>query len=118
MKNTTSDMPKTKNTSGVGPKEELDRHHIPIKVNLPVGKNLSDHPCVSSKWTVNKKDASIGVGSMVTGSCDWTAGPPMDWIAFHRAKDSTLEEASQHLTTDEKKYYLSEGKAHWECFTM
>ncbi|KAI8669490.1 GMC-OxRdtase-N domain-containing protein [Fusarium keratoplasticum] len=110
--------PKLLMLSGIGPKEELDKHGIPVKADLPVGKNLSDHPCVSSKWTVNRKDASIGVGPMVTESCDWTAGPPMDWIAFHRAKDSTLEAVSQHLTADEKKYYLSEGKAHWECFTM
>lgn len=118
MKNTASDVQRAKERSGIGPKEELDKHGIPVKADLPVGKNLSDHPCVSSKWTVNRKDASIGVGPMVTESCDWTAGPPMDWIAFHRAKDSTLEAVSQHLTADEKKYYLSEGKAHWECFTM
>ncbi|RMJ19259.1 hypothetical protein CDV36_001102 [Fusarium kuroshium] len=110
--------PKLLMLSGIGPKEELEKFGIPVKVDLPVRKNLSDHPCVSTKWTVNKKDASLGVGPMVTESCDWTAGPPMDWIAFHRAKSSTLEAASQHLTTDEKKYYLSEGKAHWECFTM
>ncbi|RSL89643.1 hypothetical protein CDV31_015837 [Fusarium ambrosium] len=110
--------PKLLMLSGIGPKEELGKHDIPVKVDLPVGKNLSDHPCVSTKWTVNKKDASIGVGPMVTESCDWTAGPPMDWIAFHRAKHSTLEAASQHLTANEKKYYSSEGKAHWECFTM
>ncbi|KAH7266114.1 glucose dehydrogenase [Fusarium solani] len=110
--------PKLLMLSGIGLKEELDKHDIPAKVDLPVGKNLSDYPCVSTKWTVNKKDASIGVGPMVTKSCDWSAGPPMDWIAFHRAKDSTLEAASKHLTADEKKYYLSEGKAHWECFTM
>ncbi|KAI8725418.1 GMC-OxRdtase-N domain-containing protein [Fusarium sp. LHS14.1] len=110
--------PKLLMLSGIGPKEELDMHEIPIKIDLPIGKNLSDHPCVSSKWTVNKKDASIGIGPMVTERCDWTAGPPMDWIAFHRAKDSTLEAVSTHLTADEKKYYLSEGKAHWECFTM
>ncbi|RSL55913.1 hypothetical protein CEP54_009122 [Fusarium duplospermum] len=110
--------PKLLMLSGIGPKEELDEHAIPVKVDLPVGKNLSDHPCVSTKWIVNKENASIGVGPMVTESCDWAAGPPMDWIAFHRAKSSTLEAVSDHLTTDEKKYYLSEGKAHWECFTM
>ena len=96
----------------------MDKPGRLIKADLPVGKNLSDHPCVSSKWTVNKKDASIGIGPMVTETCDWTAGPPMDWIAFHRGKVSTLEAASEHLAADEKKYYLSEGKAHWESFTM
>lgn len=111
-------FPELRKTSGIGPKEELDKHDIPIKTDLPVGKNLSDHPCVSSKWTVNKKNASIGIGPMVTEACDWTAGPPMDWIAFHRSKDSTLDAVSTRLTADERKYYLSEGKEHWECFTM
>ncbi|KAM0432315.1 hypothetical protein ACHAPT_004855 [Fusarium lateritium] len=110
--------PKLLILSGIGPKEELQKHDIPVKVELPVGDNLSDHPCVSTKWTVNKKDASIGVGPLVTESCDWAAGPPMDWVAFHQAKASALEAASQHLTGDWRKHYLSEGKAHWECFTM
>mmetsp|Transcript_36475 Transcript_36475/g.91435 ORF Transcript_36475/g.91435 Transcript_36475/m.91435 type:complete len:617 (-) Transcript_36475:45-1895(-) len=29
--------------SGVGPKEELKKHNIPIVADLPVGKNLQDH---------------------------------------------------------------------------
>ncbi|KAF4459475.1 glucose dehydrogenase [Fusarium albosuccineum] len=105
-------------TSGIGPKEELESHGIPVKINLPVGKNLSDHPCVATKWTVNKKDASIGLGPMETEKCNWAAGPPTDWIAFHRANPSTLQVAHEHLREGEEKYYLSEEKAHWECFTM
>ncbi|KAF5007783.1 hypothetical protein FDECE_5907 [Fusarium decemcellulare] len=105
-------------TSGIGPKEELESHGIPVKIDLPVGKNLSDHPCVATKWTVNKKNASIGVGPMVTEACNWAAGPPTDWIAFHRASPSTLQVAHEHLKEEEEKYYLSEEKSHWECFTM
>jgi choline dehydrogenase-like flavoprotein len=29
--------------SGIGPREELDKHHIPVIADLPVGKNLQDH---------------------------------------------------------------------------
>lgn len=29
--------------SGIGPKEHLNKHKIPVKVDLPVGKNLLDH---------------------------------------------------------------------------
>lgn len=32
--------------SGIGPKAELDKHNIPQIVDLPVGKNLQDHPYI------------------------------------------------------------------------
>jgi choline dehydrogenase len=37
--------------SGIGPAEELRRHGIPVRVDLPgVGENLQDHPLVYMKW--------------------------------------------------------------------
>jgi choline dehydrogenase len=33
--------------SGIGPKEELEKHNIPLVMDLPVGKNLKDHPVVT-----------------------------------------------------------------------
>lgn len=35
--------PKLLMLSGIGPEEELTKHHIPIVANLPVGENLHDH---------------------------------------------------------------------------
>jgi hypothetical protein len=89
-----------------------------VVADLPVGENLSDHPCVTSKWVIAARDASIGIGPMVTELCDWLAGPPTDWISFHRAKDVTLEKASEHLKSESRNYYLSGEKAHWEAFAM
>lgn len=86
--------------------------------DLPVGENLSDHPCVTSKWTIATPEASIGIGPMVTEDCDWLAGPPTDWISFHRANDATLEKALEHLDSKSGNYYLSREKAHWETFAM
>lgn len=40
--------------SGVGPKEELDKHNIPQIVELPVGKNLQDHPYISYPLKIAK----------------------------------------------------------------
>ena len=87
-------------------------------LDLPVGENLSDHPCVMSRWAVTKPNASIGVGPMLTEECDWLAGPPMDWISFHRANQSTLEKASDHLDSKSSRYYMSKEKPHWESFVM
>jgi choline dehydrogenase len=37
--------------SGLGPADQLRRHAIPIKVDLPgVGENLQDHPCVYMQY--------------------------------------------------------------------
>ena len=42
--------------SGVGPKDELEKHRIPVLHDLPqLGKNLQDH-CFSSVGIVSKKD--------------------------------------------------------------
>lgn len=32
--------------SGIGPRDELERHNIPVRVNLPVGLNLQDQPLI------------------------------------------------------------------------
>ncbi|GFR05811.1 glucose dehydrogenase, partial [Trichonephila clavata] len=29
--------------SGIGPRQELEKHHIRVKADLPVGKNMQDH---------------------------------------------------------------------------
>ncbi|KAH8811291.1 glucose dehydrogenase [Xylogone sp. PMI_703] len=110
--------PKLLMLSGIGPADELAAHNIPLVHDLPVGKNLSDHPCVTSKWTITKPDASIGVGPMVTEECNWLAGPPMDWISFHQADDSILEKAFKELDNKFRTYFLSKEKAHWESFVM
>ena len=40
------DSPKLLMLSGVGPQEILDRHHINVLADLPVGQNLQDHSVV------------------------------------------------------------------------
>ena len=49
--------------SGVGPKEELEKHGIPILHDLPqLGKNLQDH-CFSSIGIVMEKDLNTITGA-------------------------------------------------------
>ncbi|CAG7690114.1 unnamed protein product, partial [Allacma fusca] len=40
----TIDSPKILMLSGIGPRDHLRQIGIPVKVDLPVGKNLQDHP--------------------------------------------------------------------------
>ena len=42
--------------SGIGPREELEAHGIPLRVDLPgVGKNLADHPAVVVGYKINQR---------------------------------------------------------------
>lgn len=42
--------------SGVGPRGQLERFHIPVVADLPVGENLQEHPAFASlAFTVNRK---------------------------------------------------------------
>lgn len=44
--------------SGVGPRDQLERHHIPLVADLPdVGKNLQDHPGVMVFFKMQKSKA-------------------------------------------------------------
>lgn len=40
--------------SGIGPEEELKNHNIKQLLNLPVGKNLQDHPFIPGFVKVGK----------------------------------------------------------------
>jgi choline dehydrogenase len=48
--------------SGIGPKDQLDKLHIPVRSNLPVGCNLQDHPMCIFEYFITKP-AAVDVGS-------------------------------------------------------
>nr|XP_042909545.1 glucose dehydrogenase [FAD, quinone] [Parasteatoda tepidariorum] len=41
--------------SGIGPKDELEKHKIPVVADLPVGENLQDHCTAFSGFELNQK---------------------------------------------------------------
>ncbi|KAL1425153.1 hypothetical protein MTO96_019496 [Rhipicephalus appendiculatus] len=47
--------------SGLGPKEELERLQIPVIADLPVGRNLQDHPTLILGLPIST-DAQAGIG--------------------------------------------------------
>jgi choline dehydrogenase-like flavoprotein len=60
--------------SGVGPRDELERHGVPVVATSPgVGRNLSDHPQVQLRW---RPRAHVVRALAETG---W-AGPAMEWV--------------------------------------
>jgi len=40
--------------SGIGPREHLEKLHIPVKANLPVGSNLQDHPMCVLEYSLSQ----------------------------------------------------------------
>lgn len=52
--------------SGIGPKNELDKHHIPIVKELPgVGQNLQDHPAAIISYKCSEAGKGLSVTSKI-----------------------------------------------------
>ncbi|UZT99378.1 GMC family oxidoreductase N-terminal domain-containing protein [Chryseobacterium fluminis] len=56
--------------SGIGPKEELDKHGIPVIAELPVGKKLYDHPFYYNAYALDPH--KTGRQTPVIGVKLWT----------------------------------------------
>lgn len=108
----------TNDGSGIGPSKELIRNNIPQIVDLPVGENLSDHPCSQTFWKFKDRNLCLGDTDMVTASCDWRTGSPCDWFAFHRNKEALLDLACRTLDGGAAAMYTAPGKSHFESFVM
>ena len=50
--------------SGIGPRRELQEHGIKPIVDLPVGKNLQDHPQVYAGFRINKPRGQMTTNSL------------------------------------------------------
>jgi hypothetical protein len=73
---------------------------------------------VQTFWKFRDRGVCLGDTDMVTTSCDWRAGSPCDWFAFHRNEESLLELAHKTLDSDAGAMYIAPGKSHFESFAM
>lgn len=105
-------------SSGIGPRNELQRHCIPPICDLPVGENYSDHPFFQTFWKLRDRGLCLGDLPLVTPECDWTAGIPCDWMAWHRHIDVVKEVGKNVLDQSSIDWLLAEGKPHTESFAM
>ena len=85
-------------------------------VDLPVGKNYSDHAMLATFWHLEKNGLAMGDVQMRSETCDWTCGLPIDWLAFHRHdQDHTIQaRAANDLSPTEWERFNLPGRAHTE----
>ncbi|XP_074594509.1 L-sorbose 1-dehydrogenase-like [Brevipalpus obovatus] len=92
----TYNSPKLLMLSGIGPKEELNRHKIPVIVDLPgVGQNLHDHPATLLFYECNWNTSYVYIRTdqitriaeqYAADSSGVFAGPGYDIRGFYRSK--------------------------------
>lgn len=105
--------------SGIGPRTELDKHSIKQVEDLPVGENYSDHPLLATFWKLKARNLALGDVEMITPECDWTAGCPADFLAYHRHDTPTVTKLAQGLLgKQELERFNVPGRPHTESFIM
>ncbi|KAL8919635.1 MAG: hypothetical protein Q9208_006667 [Pyrenodesmia sp. 3 TL-2023] len=80
--------------SGVGPKEELEKHGIRQVVESPaVGKNHFDHLALHQAWKLKHPERGLALGSPAFNDSTYMLGYPVEWIATDAVPQHVLEQA-------------------------
>ncbi|OLN96844.1 Oxygen-dependent choline dehydrogenase 3 [Colletotrichum chlorophyti] len=69
--------------SGIGDSAELQKHEIPVQLDLPeVGKNLTDHMSFYQYWQLKNPENGYALGSSnpVFAQPEFSLGYPIDWV--------------------------------------
>ncbi|KAJ3657978.1 hypothetical protein Zmor_009750 [Zophobas morio] len=79
--------------SGVGPKDELSKLKIPLVADLPVGKNLIEHPVlvltVRSTYTAPKIDMNELIQQYLNGFGTLTKGSNVEGVGYIQTKNDS-----------------------------
>ncbi len=83
--------------SGIGPREELEKHGIPLLVPSPVGQNFNDHLAVCQWWKLRDPEIHPSIGSPKWQDPGMFAGLPCDWVV---TQQTSLEKVKEALEKD------------------
>ncbi|KAI4170017.1 MAG: hypothetical protein LQ343_005266 [Gyalolechia ehrenbergii] len=87
--------------SGIGDKDELEKHGITQQVDLPwVGKNFHDHQMIFRYWKLRHPEKGLAMGSAAFADPSFEKGNPADWLATLTVPRDGLKEA---IAKDEGK---------------
>lgn len=80
--------------SGIGAKEDVTRHNIPLTVDCPeVGRNFHDHLAVCLWWKLRHPEQGLALGTPDWEDVAYSKGLPSDWIAFSQVPSEVLRQA-------------------------
>lgn len=80
--------------SGIGPREELLQHNIPLVKDLPVGQNLKDHLFIPMAFSTNTNFGTTfddAIEQFLDGSGPLTCGGGTSSVSFIQTKNSLPE---------------------------
>lgn len=87
--------------SGIGDKDEIEKHGIPHQVDLPwVGKNFHDHQMIFRYWKLRHPEKGLSMGSPAFSGPVFERGNATDWLATMTVPHQGLKAA---IAKDEGK---------------
>ena len=80
--------------SGIGPKEELSKHGIPLVKDLPhVGQNMFDHFSLLQFWKLLHPEQGLSMGTPLWKDPAYSKGLPCDFAVKEHVPDNLLSDA-------------------------
>ncbi|GFP59598.1 4-pyridoxate dehydrogenase [Trichoderma asperellum] len=80
--------------SGIGAREDVTRHNIPLTVDCPeVGRNFHDHLAVCLWWKLRHPERGLALGTPEWKGLAYSKGLPSDWIAFSQVPIGIISRA-------------------------
>ncbi|KAL8947727.1 MAG: hypothetical protein Q9222_006023 [Ikaeria aurantiellina] len=110
--------------SGIGPKDELEKHGIDQLVDSPeVGKNFSDHPAVTQFYRIKEPEKGLCAPSPQFNHPIYIEGFPTDYIITESVPESSIVEAIRKdqasATHDVTSHpHVSPPRSHYEILPM
>lgn len=104
--------------SGVGPKDELQRHGIPQVLEHPeVGQNLHDHVVFAQFFKVRNPENGLCAGSPAFSKPQWLEGAPMDYMYGGSAPSEAVKQALKQdgATNVDSHPLLTPGRSQYEA---
>ena len=107
--------------SGVGPKEELSKHRIPLLLDQPeIGKNLFDHFALFRFWKLRNPAQAFAMGPTLASNPAFVKGMPVDWAMKEPIPGEILSIALQRDSVPEidATAYSQPSRCHLETMIV
>lgn len=106
--------------SGIGDLDELKKHGIQQRVDLPVGQNFHDHLMVFRYWKLRHPEKGLALGSPLFQGPNYEKGGPGDWIATTSVSTAGYKSALERdgVSAGEDHPLVHGPRSHLELTTI